>query len=84
MPKEPDLTKLAKKLTSKRLACTEEIKSLMDCMMVGGGVEGRGWDGGGAGRGVGWHPARLAPLDTTKHCGTASACNAGSPFFLVI
>jgi hypothetical protein len=35
--REPDLTKLAKKLTSKQLACTEEIKLLMDCMMVSGG-----------------------------------------------
>lgn len=33
MGREPDLTKLAKKLTSKQLACTEEIKLLMDCMM---------------------------------------------------
>lgn len=32
--REPDLTKLAKKMTSKQLACTEEIKMLMDCMMV--------------------------------------------------
>lgn len=32
--REPDLTKLAKSLTSKQLACTEEIKMLMDCMMV--------------------------------------------------
>lgn len=32
--REPDLSKLAKTLTSKRLECTEEIKMLMDCMMV--------------------------------------------------
>lgn len=32
--KEPDLSKLAKTLTSKRLECTDEIKILMDCMMV--------------------------------------------------
>eukprot|EP00775_Hariotina_reticulata_P004017 gene4017-4267_t len=30
--KEPDLSKLAKTLTSKRLACSEEIRTLMDCM----------------------------------------------------
>ncbi|KAF8059374.1 hypothetical protein HT031_005179 [Scenedesmus sp. PABB004] len=29
----PDLSKLAKTLTSKRLECTDEIKVLMDCMM---------------------------------------------------
>ncbi len=34
--KEPDLTNLSKKLTSQRIECTEEIKSLMDCMAVGG------------------------------------------------
>lgn len=44
MGREPDLTKLAKKLTSKQLACTEEIKLLMDCMMVRVGVGG---DAGG-------------------------------------
>jgi hypothetical protein len=34
MGKDPDLSKLAKTLTSKRLECTDEIKVLMDCMMV--------------------------------------------------
>jgi hypothetical protein len=34
--KEPDLTKIAKTLTSKRLACSEEIRVLMDCMAVSG------------------------------------------------
>jgi hypothetical protein len=34
MGKEPDLSKLAKTLTSKRLECTAEIKVLMDCMVV--------------------------------------------------
>lgn len=32
--REPDLTKLAKKLTSQQMACSDEIKLLMDCMMV--------------------------------------------------
>ena len=47
--REPDLTKLAKSLTSKQLACTEEIKMLMDCMMVRGGAD----EGGGVMRGGG-------------------------------
>jgi hypothetical protein len=34
MGKSPDLSKLAKTLTTQRLACTDEIKVLMDCMMV--------------------------------------------------
>jgi hypothetical protein len=37
MGKSPDLSKLAKTLTSQRLACTDEIKVLMDCMMVSRG-----------------------------------------------
>ncbi len=32
--REPDLSKLAKTLTSKRLECSDEIKLLMDCMAV--------------------------------------------------
>ncbi|WIA15840.1 hypothetical protein OEZ86_007379 [Tetradesmus obliquus] len=39
MGKEPDLSKLAKTLTSKRLECTDEIKVLMDCMMRQGILE---------------------------------------------
>jgi hypothetical protein len=34
--KEPDLTSLSKKLTSQRLECADEIKSLMECMAVRG------------------------------------------------
>lgn len=52
MGREPDVTGLSKQLTKQQIQCTEEVKSLMECMAVSSAsVILKGRLGAGEGRG---------------------------------